>query len=154
MSKVVVHEMQYYGDEVNSEIELVNYSEKDYEDYRKICCDCFRSLSLSTGLDPDEFYTEEEMNKKKDNVFIMFINEEMIGSVEIYDNTIDHLFVNEKYQNKGYGTKLLNFAISYLQKLGQKELRLLVADLNENAVSLYLKNGFKIVNTIVDTWGE
>lgn len=151
MSKVVVHEMHYYGDEVNSDIELVNYREKDYEDYKKICCDCFRSLSLATGLDPDEFYTKEEMNKKKDNVFLMFINEEMIGAVEIYDNTIDHLFVNEKYQNKGYGTKLLNFAISYLQKLGQKELRLLVADLNENAVSLYLKNGFKIVNTIVDT---
>lgn len=29
----------------------------------------------------------------------------MAGSVEIYDNRIAHLFVNIKYQNKGYGKK-------------------------------------------------
>lgn len=75
------------------------------------------------------------------------------NSKEINENVIDHLFVNEKYQNQGYGKKLLFFAINYLQKSGVKQIILYVADLNSKATELYLNNGFKCINTIKDDWG-
>lgn len=152
MTEVIVHEMKYYDGKVNSDIDVVNYSDEYYNDYRSICCDCFRNLSIATNLDPDSFYTQEEMNKKKSNVFIMFIDKEMVGSVEIHENIIDHLFVNQKYQNKGYGKKLLFFAINHLQEAGINEIILFVADLNKEAIQLYLNNGFKCTNTIIDNW--
>ena len=56
----------------------------------------------------------------------MFIDKEIIGSVEIHENIIDHLFVNPKYQNKGYGKKLLLFAINSLQESRIDEITLFV----------------------------
>lgn len=153
MTEVVVHEMQYYGGKVNSDINVVNYSDEYYDEYRSICCDCFRSLSIATNLDPDAFYTREEMIEKKSSVYILFINKEMVGSIEIYENKIDHLFVREKYQNQGYGKKLLFFAINHFQQAGTNQITLYVADLNKKAIQLYLNNGFKCTNTIVDNWG-
>ncbi len=152
MAEVIVHEMQYYGGKMSSDIEVVNYSDEHYDNYRSICCDCFRSLSLATNQDPHSFYTREEMIKKKSNVFIMFIDKEIIGSVEIYENKIDHLFVNKKYQNKGYGRKLLSFAINHLQEAGTKQITLYVADLNKEAIRLYLNYGFKCTNTSKENW--
>lgn len=152
MAEVVVHEMQYYGEKVSSDIEVVNYSDKYYNDYRNICCDSFRSLSIATDQNPDAFYTREEMLKKKLHVFIKFINNEMIGSVEIFENVIDHLFVNEKYQYKGFGKKLLFFAINRLQQSGIEQIILYVADLNKKAIQLYLNNGFKCINTTKENW--
>ena len=152
MAEVIVHEMKYYGGKVNSDIDMANYSDEYYNDYRSICCDCFRNLSIATNQDPNSFYTREEMIKKKSNVFIIFIGEEMAGSVEIYDKIIDHLFVNKKYQNRGYGKRLLFFAISRLQEEGVNEITLYVADLNKEAINLYLKNGFKLTNTTIENW--
>jgi ribosomal protein S18 acetylase RimI-like enzyme len=153
MTEVIVHEMKYYGGKVNSDIDVVNYSNEYYNDYRRICCDCFRSLSIATNQNPDSFYTQEEMNEKKYDVFIMSIDKEMVGSVEIHENIIDHLFVNPKYQNRGYGKKLLFFAINRLQEAGTDEITLFVADLNKEAIQLYLNNGFKCTNTTIENWG-
>ncbi len=153
MTEVLVHEMQYYGGKVTSDIEVVNYRGEYYNDYRRICCDCFRSLSIATNLDPDSFYTREEMINRKSHVFIMLINKEIVGSVEIVENVIEHLFVNEKYQNKGYGKKLLLFAINLLQQSGIEQIILYVADLNKEAIQLYLNNGFKCINTTKEIWG-
>jgi ribosomal protein S18 acetylase RimI-like enzyme len=152
MAEVIVQEMKYYGGKVKSDIDMINYSDEYYNDYRSICCDCFLYLSVATNQDPHSFYTREEMIKKKSNVFIIFIGEEMVGSVEIYDNIIDHLFVNKKYQNRGYGKRLLFFAISCLQEKGVNEITLYVADLNKEAINLYLKNEFKLTNTTIENW--
>lgn len=152
MAEVIVHEMRYYGEKVNSDINVVNYNDEYYNDYRSICCDCFRNLSIAVNKDPDSFYSREEMLNKKSNVFILFIDKEMVGSVEIYDNIIDHLFVNIKYQNKGYGKKLLFFAINRLQEVGIKKIILSVADLNKEAIQLYLNIGFQCTNTTIENW--
>ena len=153
MDQVIVHEMQYYGEKVNSDIDVVNYSDEYYNDYRCICCDCYRSLSIATNQDPDSFYTREEMLEKKSHVYIVLLNKEILGSVEIFENVIDHLFVNKKYQNKGYGKRLLFFAINRLQQAGINQITLYVADFNNKAIQLYLNNGFKCTNTTKENWG-
>lgn len=153
MAEVIVHEMQYFGGKVSSDIYVVNYCDDYYDDYRTICCDCFRSLSIATNQDPDLFYTRKEMMEKKPGVFILYKNKEMVGAVDIKENVIDHLFVNKKYQNQGYGKKLLFFAINRLQQAGYEKVILYVADLNKEAIQLYLNNGFKCTNTTKENWG-
>lgn len=100
MAEVIVYEMKYCGGKADSDISAANYRDENYDEYRKICRECFRDLSISANQDPDAFYSKEEMSEKKSDVFIAFCKNEIIGSVEIHGNIIDHLFVNKKFQNK------------------------------------------------------
>jgi GNAT superfamily N-acetyltransferase len=60
---------------------------------------------------------------------------------------IDSLGVNPNQQNKGIGTKLLQFVIDeYVNKRSQP-LGLLVDEINPSAKKLYLKLGFKSAGT-------
>lgn len=152
MTKVLVHEMKYCGKNIDSYMKLVRYNSAFYEQYKSVSCDCFRELSIATNLDPDAFYTRKEMDEKKDVFMLLSETNEIIGAVDLDKSIIDHLFVNVKYQNNGYGKKLLDFAISFMQKAGFEDITLYVADLNKKAIQLYLNNGFKCVNTVVDNW--
>jgi ribosomal protein S18 acetylase RimI-like enzyme len=152
--KVLVHEMKYFGEKVSSDLNLANYNGVFYDEYRRIVCECFHDLRLATNLDPDTYYTPEEMNEKKPNVFILLENNEIVGSVQLCENILDVLFVNPKYQNKGYGKKLLHYAINRMQEAEIEDITLYVADLNTKAIQLYLNNGFKCTKSIWDNWGE
>ena len=76
----------------------------------------------------------------------MVIDNEIIGSVAIYDNEIDDLIVNPKYQGQGCGKEVLFFAISYMQKNKIEPVKLCVLKWNEKAVKLYEKYGFRCIN--------
>jgi ribosomal protein S18 acetylase RimI-like enzyme len=56
---------------------------------------------------------------------------------------IDSLGVNPNYQNKGIGTKLLQFIIDEYVTRHNQTLGLLVDETNSNAKRFYLKLGFK-----------
>ena len=71
----------------------------------------------------------------------------LIGSVAIYDNEIDDLIVEKSCQRAGYGEALLQFAISYMQSSNIAPIVLHVADWNQGAIKMYMKNGFAIVKT-------
>lgn len=71
----------------------------------------------------------------------------MIASVAISNHEIDDLIVSKKHQRKGYGRLVLRFAIHYMQEREMKPIYLHVADWNKGAMNLYLKNGFKVVDT-------
>ena len=64
---------------------------------------------------------------------------------EIY---IDTFAVHPSTQGKGYGKKLLDFAIDKFVKEETKVLGLLVDNDNPNAKRLYERLGFKVVNEI------
>lgn len=149
--QIEIYEMKYFGNRINTDIDLINYKNRYYKIFKDTICDSFKEISLKTGLDADIYYSKEELLERKDNIFILFNDEEIIGSVEI-DNIIDHLFVNKKYQNKGYGKEILKFAINKLQTENILDIRLFVLKINKKAIDLYLKNNFKIINTIVEEW--
>ncbi|MCA5964579.1 GNAT family N-acetyltransferase [Blautia sp. RD014234] len=50
-------------------------------------------------------------------MFILEDNKKIIGSVAVYGNEIDDLIVAKSHQRRGYGERLLKFAVSYLQKI-------------------------------------
>lgn len=58
---------------------------------------------------------------------------------------LDRLGVNINYSKKGIGCLMLNKAKVISKNLGANYLRLFVVDINEPAISLYIKNGFKRV---------
>lgn len=61
---------------------------------------------------------------------------------------LDRFGVNVSWQKRGIGSFMLEKARETAKKLGAQYLRLFVVDVNEPAVSLYLKNGFTKANGI------
>lgn len=63
---------------------------------------------------------------------------------------LDRFGVNVDYLRKGIGSIMLNKAIELARYKNAKYLRLFVVAINEPAIKLYLKNGFKKVAGIYD----
>ena len=140
---VVAYTMEYKGAIVNSELTLVPYEEGYYEAYKDIYHDCFYEMRKSLGLKPyNACDSVEQLQLKKDDIFLLIIDGEMVGSIAIYGNEIDDLIVSRKFQNQGYGKELLNFAIGLLQERNISPIVLGVAEWNQKAITLYKNNGF------------
>ncbi|WP_297426874.1 GNAT family N-acetyltransferase [Clostridium sp.] len=89
----------------------------------------------------------EQLDNKKQNLYVLWNNNSVVGSVSCYGNEIDDLIVNKSYQNNGLGKQLLLWAIKHIRKNNYNPIILHVAKWNEKALNLYLDNGFKISKT-------
>ena len=78
-------------------------------------------------------------------------NEGIIGAVSCYENELDDLIVEKSFQGQGIGQKLLLWGMNHIKEQGYEEIILHVAEWNQNAVKLYLKNGFSIIQGF---WGN
>lgn len=81
------------------------------------------------------------------DIFLLLQDQIIVGSVACYGNEIDDLVVNMKYQNNGVGQKLLLWAISNIRMYSECPIIIHVAKWNENALSIYQRNGFIITKT-------
>ena len=63
------------------------------------------------------------------------------------------MYIEPKYQFKGYGALLLMYLLGYKDNYKIDELYLTVDINNQNAIKLYSKNKFKVVETF-DTYYE
>lgn len=146
--KIAAHTMEYQGERMISNLQLRNYSALDYNEYKRIYDDCFRDMRIALQRFPIECCgSREELERKKGGIYILENDEKIIGSVAIYGNEIDDLVVEKNVQRMGYGTALLRFAVSCLQSNHTSPIILHVADWNQSALRIYLKNGFFIVKT-------
>ena len=106
-----------------------------WRDAHKDCCkkECIEKHTV-------EYVTTFLLNQiKQDKDMYMLIDEIPVGIVSIKDNMIENLYVHPNSQYKGYGTKLLLFALSKCDS----EAVLWVRDNNIKACNLYEKYGFK-----------
>ena len=148
--QVIVHEMEYKGGQMVSDLRLRHYSDSDYRNYRKIYEECFHEMRTALQRFPvDICASREELEQEKGNIYILEVDGKLIGSVAIYGNEIDDLIVAKNFQRRGYGEALLQFAVSFLQRIHIAPIILHVADWNQGAIKMYLKNGFDIVGTEV-----
>lgn len=97
-----------------------------------------------------DFWTsmKEEMKIKYLPMSTTYVIEEkntIIGFISMVDNYLAALFIDIKYQGKGYGKELLNFI-----KTQHNDLHLKVYQQNINTVLFYLKNGFVILRQLID----
>lgn len=146
--KIIAHTMEYRGGSIVSPLRLRNYSAFDYEEYKRIYEECFRDMRTALQRFPvDCCDSKEELEHKKEKIYILEIDGKLVGSVAIYDNEIDDLIVGKSYQRADYGEALLQFAISHMQSNNISPIVLHVADWNQGAIKMYMKNGFAIVKT-------
>ena len=84
---------------------------------------------------------------------VVYIDEKPIGIVSVTNSLIENLYVLPDLQNMGYGTKLLQFAISQCSDTPA----LWILENNTRAEKLYRRMGFKKTgkrNSITDVLDE
>lgn len=83
------------------------------------------------------------MDIELSRLFIIEVDNKVVGTVTIKDNEINRLFVLPQYQKKGYGRALLDFSEKEISKI-YKKIRL---DASLPAKEIYLKRGYKEIES-------
>ena len=150
--QVKIHKMIKKSENIKCAFQMTHYTCSFYQKYKEACCSSFYDISKDNGLDPFEFYSEEELLAKSETIFLYTDNNHIIGAVEISGNEIEHIFINNLSKRQGYGEQILNFSIDHIFKNNYSEVVLFVADSNEPAKSFYFKHGFVIEQTSFEEW--
>ncbi len=128
-----------------NDIICVPFQKEYWNEYQKIYNECFYKMRKALEVEPINFYDDYSQIKDKiKDIFLYLQNGIIIGAVSCYENEIDDLIVEKSFQRQGIGQKLLLWGINHIKEQGYEEIILHVAEWNQNAVKLYLKNGFRI----------
>ena len=146
MKSFFVYEMEYAGiSPEQSSIQPIPFSREFYPQYRLIYNECFREMRMALEIEPyDCCPGEEQLLARKDSIFLLTENSNIIGSVACCGTEIDDLIVSWQFQRQGYGRELLLWAVSHIREQTDSPITLHVAEWNEHAVKLYLSCGFVI----------
>lgn len=90
-------------------------------------------------------YTNNYISNNYNNFYKIYYYFKLIGIYHIKDKQLDTLYIVDKYQNKGFGTKILNNLKDNINTIKVKKA-------NKKAINFYQKNGFskvKIDNDII-----
>ena len=147
MKEIIAYEMLYNkAFEYQNDIICVPFQKKYWNEYMSIYNECFYKMRKALEVEPINFYYEYSQIKDKiKDIFLYLQNGGIIGAVSCYENELDDLIVEKSFQGQGIGQKLLFWGINHIKEQGYEEIILHVAEWNQNAVKLYLKNGFSIV---------
>ncbi len=147
MKEIIAYEMLYNkAFEYQNDIICVPFQKKYWNEYMSIYNECFYKMRKALEVEPINFYYEySQINDKIKDIFLYLQNGGIIGAVSCYENELDDLIVEKSFQGQGIGQKLLLWGINHIKEQGYEEIILHVAEWNQNAVKLYLKNGFSIV---------
>ena len=148
------YDIQFDGSEQPaSDLLFVPYKEKYFTQYVDGLRTSFYELRKTNDFQP-YFCCEwnEEKRKElldaKDSLFLLFDIETLIASVMVRKNgIIDDVFVVPSYQGKGYGKKLMHFAINKAIDNGNSCISLRSIEWNSKALNLYQSVGLDVVQT-------
>ena len=146
MKEIIAYEMIYNKAlKYQNDIICVPFQKEYWNEYQKIYNECFYKMRKALEVEPINFYYDYSQIKDKiKDIFLYLQNGIIIGAVSCYENEIDDLIVEKSFQRQGIGQKLLFWGINHIKEQGYEEIILHVAEWNQNAVKLYLKNGFRI----------
>lgn len=116
------------------------HAESWRESHREICSAEFLALHTT---ERQKVMLESAM--EQGTRLYLLTDGEPVGLVGINGSRIEHLYVRPKEQNKGYGTRLLAFAVG--QCTGAPSLWILST--NSGARRLYERNGFRPTGEII-----
>ncbi len=147
MKEIIAYEMLYNKAlKFQNDIICVPFQKECWNEYMKIYNECFYEMRKALEVEPINFYYDYSQIKDKiKDIFLYLQNGAIIGAVSCYENELDDLIVEKSFQGQGIGQKLLFWGINHIKEEGYEEIVLHVAEWNQNAVKLYLKNGFSIV---------
>lgn len=135
------------------DIDFVFYEDKYYDQYLKCTHECFYELRKNNDFKPYLVPKSEEeryrLMENKDSIYLKLNNnEEIISTVTVKDGYIDNVMVSQKYQGKGYGKKITQFAINKSLEQGAQPIYLCYVEGNEKANNLYKSLGFETLQVI------
>ena len=141
--------MEYRGKAAATpDISLFRFSEEYYPQYKRIYNECFHDMRKALDIKPYDYYSDiEQLREKAGNIYLLLDDNTIIGSVGCFGTEIDDLIVNSAYQGRGYGRKLLLWAINHIRSYTERPITLTVAQWNRRAVQLYESAGFVISRT-------
>lgn len=146
MKEIIAYEMSFDKTlTYRQDIICVPFQEKNWNEYMKIYNDCFYEMRKALEVEPINFYSDYSQMKDKINGTFLYLQDGvMAGAVSCYGNELDDLIVEKSFQGQGLGQKLLLWGMNHIKEQGCEEIILHVAEWNQKAVKLYLKNGFRI----------
>lgn len=146
MKQIIAYEMIYNKAlKYQNDLICVPFQKEYWNEYMKIYNECFYKMRKALEIEPINFYYDYSQIKNKiKDIFLYLQNGVIIGAVSCYENELDDLIVEKSFQRQGIGQKLLHWGINHIKEQGYEEIILHVAEWNQNAVKLYLKNGFSI----------
>lgn len=145
-----VYEMRFGKKDIPSpEIECVPFEGEVFDEYREQYESsynaAFRPMREALDIKPYNWFSDGgAVVKENRDIWLLIVDGVFIGSAACYGNEVDDLFVREEYLGKGYGRKLLIWAMNNMINKGYNGIILHVAKWNERAVQMYLSEGFVI----------
>ena len=148
--EIVVYEMEYaHGHIEKSSIICIPFEAAFFQEYKRIYNECFYEMRKALDIQPYLFLnTYDQLADKVKDIYLLTEQGEIIGSVACYDNEIDDLIVNPKFQHRGYGKQLLLWAMQHIRERSNELITLHVAEWNHDALMLYKKVGFEVAMQI------
>lgn len=146
MKEIIAYEMSFDKIlEYQNDISCIPFQEQYWNEYMKIYNECFYKMRKELEVEPINFYSDySQIKDKVKDIFLYLQNGVIAGAVSCYGNELDDLIVAKSFQRQGIGQKLLLWGMNHIKEQGYEEIVLHVAEWNQNAVKLYLKNGFRI----------
>ena len=144
--EIWMYEMAYDGDIPDSpRIECFPLSRERYAEYMGIYNACFYPMRRALEIEPYLWYSNEsQIARHSANIYALVEGGCIMGAVTCHSNEIDDLIVKPSTQHRGYGKKLLLWAMRRIRKSGNSEMILHVAAWNERAMRLYQNAGFVV----------
>ena len=131
-----------------TQIECIPFDEKFLLQYKELYNAAFRPMREALGIEPYDWYGDDNaILSRASEIYLLTEGDELTGAVSIKGNEIDDLFVSDLKKRRGYGRKILLWAMNSIASKGADEITLNVAEWNEGAVRLYLSEGFEITKT-------
>lgn len=121
-------------------------------------------IGIWDNIYPCEFFKEDI---EKEQLYVLYNENELVAAFALCNSNIgensvkwknkqekalyiDRFGVSVEHLRQGIGSVMLQNAVKVAREKGFKYLRLFVVDINEPAINLYKKNGFKQVGGVFD----
>lgn len=137
-------------------LKLEKLTKENSKKYKEVFNDSFSDMPHGTWLDDEKL--NEYLNCEEENKYYFIVNNgnETIGfmnSVIENEEGIFDIGLCKEYRSKGFGKRLLETAIHFLNSKNVEKISLIVIEKNKVAHEMYKKRGFSKEN-IISYWIE
>ena len=151
-----IYRFTYRGGKFNEhKLCVKKYEDENYIDKISLESEAFQTLRKNCDIEPYNWYlaaseNARENNRKwtlseKEHIYLFFEDNDIIGASMVKNAEVDLLFVNVKYQGKGYGKKILEFTVNRGLEQDSSGVNLNALASNESALRLYKNVGFEVI---------